>query len=145
MKSSLSCVSALSSESSTISDQMTTACGMLSPYLGQEACAAVSAGDGSRGDWGRFSGCSASDQLSFVYDQYYQLIPGFNKRDACDFGGTALRVEPKASVSNINECPEYEDPSVPPRVSEGSPSVSGSKSGFAGMTIFLTLLVYLLD
>lgn len=92
------------SSSTVISKNIDAACGLLSTYDGSSSCAEISQGDGSIGNWGQFAQCSFNQQLSFAYNKYFVRMNGPNSVNACDFKGTARRVNPKNILAAVKEC-----------------------------------------
>ncbi|KAH8661422.1 glycoside hydrolase family 72 protein [Tricladium varicosporioides] len=81
MVSSLSCVANSGLTGNQTASLFSTVCG-----LDSKACAGINA-NGTSGVYGAYSMCSASQQLSFAFDQYYK---NQNKAStACAFGGNA--------------------------------------------------------
>ncbi|KAJ3089819.1 1,3-beta-glucanosyltransferase gas1, partial [Quaeritorhiza haematococci] len=111
MMASLSCVASLNNPSSSHSTSKSTqdkvskligvACGMLSYRDGDSACADISPGDGSKGNYGVFSYCRPDQQLSYAYNQYFVQVGSEGDVDACDFKGTAKRVAPRLSLTQV--------------------------------------------
>ncbi|ODM14616.1 1,3-beta-glucanosyltransferase gel4 [Aspergillus cristatus] len=79
MSKSAKCVVKDSVSSSDYSDLFGVVCGYTD-------CSGVSA-NGTSGDYGAYSMCSAKDQLNFIINHYYEKQG--SKASACDFGGSA--------------------------------------------------------
>lgn len=81
MMSSLSCAANTGLSGNQTATLFSTVCG-----LDKNACAGITA-NGTTGVYGAYSMCSAYQQLSFAFDQYYKTQ---NKAaTACSFGGNA--------------------------------------------------------
>ena len=81
MVTSLSCVANSGLSGNETATLFSTVCG-----LDNSACNGISA-NGTTGVYGAYSMCSASEQLSFAFDQYYQNQK--KASTACDFNGNA--------------------------------------------------------
>jgi uncharacterized membrane protein YuzA (DUF378 family) len=81
MVSSLSCVANTGLTGNQTADLFDTVCG-----LDPKACLGISA-NGTTGVYGAYSVCTASQQLSFAFNQYY--LSQSKASTACAFGGNA--------------------------------------------------------
>jgi len=93
MVGSLSCI-ANQIDPSHIGQALSTACGFLVKADPANGCNDISSGDGQQGVYGKYSFCSAQDQLSYVYNALVK------KGSTCDFGGMATAQSP--SVSDLS-------------------------------------------
>jgi hypothetical protein len=91
MVSSLSCVANSGLSGNQTADLFDTVCG-----LDDKACLGISA-NGTTGVYGAYSVCSASQQLSFAFNQYY--LSQSKSSTACSFGGNA-KVQSGSSSGN---------------------------------------------
>lgn len=97
-------------------------------------CAGIHA-NATTGDYGAFSMCNASQQLSFAYNQYYlnQTASNSENNSPCDFKGTAQKVSPKPASgcrSVLSQAGAAGTGTVTnPPVATGGASGSGSSSG----------------
>ncbi|CAH2354888.1 pH-responsive protein 2 [[Candida] railenensis] len=90
MENSLTCVVASSVSSDDYADLYAYVCGEVS-------CDGVT-GNGTSGDYGAYSGCSAEERLNFVLNLYY--IESGNDASGCDFSGSAST----KSASTASSC-----------------------------------------
>lgn len=91
MVSSLSCVPNSGLSGNATAELFSTVCG-----LSKKACEGINA-NATTGVYGAYSMCSATQKLSFAFDQYYKIQ---NKAStACSFGGKAKIVSPSVSSS----------------------------------------------
>lgn len=96
MVSNLTCVAKGGLSDDDIEDQFAYLC---SPELGN-TCRGILA-NASTGNYGAWSMCSATQRLSWAFNQYYlnQTATNTRNNNPCDFSGTARKVTPKLSDS----------------------------------------------
>ncbi len=96
MVSNLTCVAKSSLDPKQIKDQFQYIC---DPAQGNN-CAGILA-NGSTGAYGAYSMCSATDRLSWAFNQYFlnQTATNTQNTSPCDFGGSASKVSPKLASS----------------------------------------------
>ncbi|RDL42426.1 uncharacterized protein BP5553_02405 [Venustampulla echinocandica] len=97
MMSSLSCQAKASIDPLAIGPLFGQVCG----YNGGKACAGI-ARNTTTGEYGTFSMCNATEQLSNAFNAYYNSISGSDKSKACDFGGNATVVTPASAASSCS-------------------------------------------
>ncbi|KAL1970919.1 hypothetical protein VTN77DRAFT_2753 [Rasamsonia byssochlamydoides] len=94
---------------------------------GYGVCAGITA-NATTGTYGAYSMCEASQQLSFVMNEYYQQqVAKGNGDSACDFGGAAST---KAAVSPTGTCATL----INEAGAQGTGSVTSSPTGGAAAT-----------
>lgn len=81
MYNSLSCSVTSGTSEDDYGDLFGTVCG-----YGDDVCAGIAA-NGSTGTYGAYSMCNSTEQLAFVFNQYY--LGQNSNSDACDFNGAA--------------------------------------------------------
>ncbi|RDL30451.1 1,3-beta-glucanosyltransferase [Venustampulla echinocandica] len=91
MVSSLSCVPSSGMSGNATAQMFSTVCG-----LSKKACEGITA-NATTGVYGAYSMCSATQKLSFAFDQYYQSQG--KASTACNFDGKAKIVSPSVSSS----------------------------------------------
>ena len=96
MISNLTCIAKSGLSDDTIESQFNYVC---DPSKG-DYCSGVTA-NGSTGVYGAFSMCSASEQLSYAFNQYYLNQTATNPQNTspCDFSGNGQKVAPKPASS----------------------------------------------
>ena len=99
MVASLSCVAKSSVNNTAIPKLFSAAC---DPKNGQNICSGI-ANNGTTGSFGAYSGCNATDQLSWAFNAYFQEQKSSNSAntDACDFGGAATT---KSATAPTGQC-----------------------------------------
>ena len=99
MVASLSCVAKPNLNDTAIPQLFSAAC---DPKNGQNICSGI-ANNGTSGSFGAYSGCNATDQLSWAFNAYYQEQKSSNSAntDACDFGGAATT---KSAATPSGQC-----------------------------------------
>lgn len=92
----LTCVAESTLSENTIMAQFNYIC---DPANGNN-CGGILA-NGSTGVYGAFSGCNATERLSYAFNQYYldQTATNTQNTRACDFSGAARKVNPKPASS----------------------------------------------
>jgi hypothetical protein len=127
MYQSLSCVVSSGTDTDNYGDLFGTVCG-----LGEDVCAGIAA-NATTGDYGAYSMCNSTQQLSFVFNAYYNSQNSAS--DACNFDGAAsLKEAASASGSCQNLLKEAGTDGTGtvtslPQATGGSGSGSGGKSG----------------
>lgn len=122
MNAALSCVVADSVSSDDYQDLFDYVCGEIS-------CAGITA-NGTSGQYGSYSFCSAEEQLSFVLNLYYEAKGGTNSN--CDFSGSATlqtATTQAGCASALSEIGSSGTNSASDSASFSSGSGSGSASG----------------
>jgi 1,3-beta-glucanosyltransferase GAS1 len=125
MVSSLTCVASSSLNGTVIGELFAQVCG----YPGNP-CAGI-ARNASTGDYGPYSMCNATEQLSYAFDTYYkgqQSVAG-----ACNFGGAASVVKPAGAASSCSSVISQATASNPVSGSTGAASTS-KKNDASGLT-----------
>ena len=90
----LTCVAKSSVSTDAVPALFAAAC---DPKNGVDICDGITH-NGTTGSYGAYSGCNATDQLSWAFNAYYQeqLSSNSANTDACDFGGNATTRSPSA-------------------------------------------------
>ena len=135
MVSNLTCVAKSGLSSDQIQSQFNYIC---DPRQGNN-CGGILA-NGSTGIYGAWSMCSASQRLSWAFNQYYLNQTATNTQNAspCDFSGEAQKVSPKpadsckAVISQAGAAGTGSITNAPTATGGGSGSTSSS-SGAAGV------------
>ncbi|SMQ55427.1 unnamed protein product [Zymoseptoria tritici ST99CH_1A5] len=120
----LSCVASSNLDSEDFGKTFGTVCG-----LGDDVCAGIAA-NATTGDYGAYSMCNSTEQLSFVLNQYY--LSQNSAQDACDFDGAATLKDSQTPSGNCNSLLKEAGSDGTGSVSSsptGGKSGSGSKSG----------------
>ncbi|KAI9830263.1 MAG: hypothetical protein M1819_005790 [Sarea resinae] len=131
MMNSLSCIAKPSTNESDVGDKFGVVCG-----LQKDVCAGITA-NGTLGTYGAYSMCNATEQLSFVYNQYY--LGQKSNPSACAFDGAAVTQSPssangncKALLSQAGTAGTGTVTSAP--TGTGAGAASGSGTGSSGTT-----------
>jgi hypothetical protein len=118
MVKSLSCVADSDLSSSTISEQFSYVCG-----LDSSLCDGIN-GNATTGEYGAYTVCTSSQQLSFAYNQYY--LSQSKASTACDFSGNAKT----QSASTAGTCSSL----LSEAGTAGTGTVTSNPTGSAGST-----------
>lgn len=122
MYKSLSCAVTSSTDEDNYGDLFSTVCG-----LGDDVCAGIAA-NASTGTYGAYSMCNSTEQLSFVFNQYYMSQDSAS--DACDFDGAAEIKDAADSTGNCKSLmDEAGDSGTGTVTSSSNDGSSGSGSG----------------
>lgn len=123
MVSSLSCVVAESVKADQYGALFGTACGN-----DQNACEGILS-NASSGNFGSFAVCGSKDQLSYVFDRYYQNRK--QNKQACDFSGAATLQSAKDPTGNCKSLLSQAGASGTGQVAGGGGAAATTSKGSA--------------
>jgi len=121
MYNSLSCSVTSSTSEDDYGDLFGTVCG-----LGDDVCAGIAA-NASTGTYGAYGMCNSTEQLSFVFNQYY--LSQDSSSDACDFDGAAAIKEAADSTGTCKDLMSEAGAAGTGTVTTAPSGTSGSDSG----------------
>ena len=127
----LTCVAKSSVSTDAIPILFGNAC---DPRNGANICDGITH-NGTTGSYGAYSGCNATDQLSWAFNAYYQqqLSSNSANTDACDFGGNATTQSPSTPsgvcASLVNQAGGVAGTGTVTSQPSGTGAAGGSGSG----------------
>lgn len=124
----LGCVVSSSTNSEDYGKLFGQVCGY-SQSVGHDICAGIEA-NATTGNYGAYSMCSASEQLSFAFDQYYQSQN--SNSQACDFDGAASTQTAQSADSTCQNLMKEAGSAGTGTVSSSGPGQTGGSDSSSG-------------